>query len=144
MPTGKHEHIKTYNLKQLKKDILNNKLFGFVQVDIETPEDLKDYFSEMCPIFKNAEIKFEDIGEYMQNYHNENNIPFNKGKKLIGSYFGKEILLYTPLLKWYLQQGLKKRNFIVLLNTHQKRVFNNLLMKCQTQEEPGMLIHLRN
>ena len=99
MPTGKHEHIKTYNLKQLKKDILNNNLFGFVQVDIETPENLKEKFSEMCPIFKNAEIKFEDIGEYMQNYHNENNIPFNKGNKLIGSYFGKEILLYTPLLK---------------------------------------------
>ncbi len=41
MPTGKHEHIQTYNLKQLKKDILNNDLFGFVQVDIETPENLK-------------------------------------------------------------------------------------------------------
>ena len=38
MPTGKHEHIKTYDLKQLKKDILNNDLFGFVQEDIETPE----------------------------------------------------------------------------------------------------------
>jgi hypothetical protein len=83
MPTGKHEHAKSYDLKQLKKDILNNKLFGFVQVDIETPEDLKKYFSEMCPIFKNAEIKFEDIGEYMQNYHNENNIPFNKGKNKV-------------------------------------------------------------
>ena len=44
MPTGKHEHIKTYNLNQLKKDILNNDLFGFVQVDIETPEDLKEKF----------------------------------------------------------------------------------------------------
>ncbi len=81
MPTGKYEHIKTYDLKKLKKDILNNNLFGFVQVDIETPEELKEKFSEMCPIFKNAEIIFEDIGEYMQNYHNENNIPFNKGKK---------------------------------------------------------------
>jgi hypothetical protein len=60
----------------------------------------------MTPIFKNAEINFEDIGEYMQNYHTQNNIPFNKGKKLIGSYFGKEILLYSPLLKWYLQHGL--------------------------------------
>ncbi len=107
MPTGKHEHIKTYDLKQLKKDILNNELFGFVQVDIETPEDSKEKVSEMTPIFKNADIKIEDIGEYMQNYHNENDIPFNKGKTLIGSYFGKEILLYTPLLKWYLQQGLK-------------------------------------
>jgi hypothetical protein len=25
----------------------------------------------MTPIFKNAEIKFEDIGEYMQKYHNK-------------------------------------------------------------------------
>jgi hypothetical protein len=96
MPTGKHEHIKTYDLKQLKRNILNNDLFGFVQVDIETPEELKEKFSEITPIFKNAEIKFEDIGKYMQNYHNESNIPFNKDNKLIGSYFGKEILLYTP------------------------------------------------
>ncbi len=86
----------------MKKDILNNDSFAFVQVNIDTPEELKAKFSEMTPIFKNAEIKFEDIGEYMQKYHNENNILFNKGNKLIGSYFGKEILLYTPLLKWYL------------------------------------------
>jgi hypothetical protein len=38
-------------------------------------------------------------------------IPFNKGEKKIGSYFEKEILLYTPLLKWYLQQGLKITKF---------------------------------
>ncbi|NBO67009.1 MAG: hypothetical protein EBU88_19555, partial [Acidobacteria bacterium] len=56
MPTGMHEHIKEYNLNQLKEDILNDKLFGFIQVDIETPENLKEYFSEMTPIFKNAEI----------------------------------------------------------------------------------------
>ena len=83
MPTGnlKHEHIKTYDLKQLIKDILNDKLFGFIQVDIETPENLKDHFSEMTPIFKNAEIKFEHIGEYMQKFHTENNIKFNKVNK---------------------------------------------------------------
>ncbi len=69
MPTGKHEHIISYDLKQLKKDTSNNELIGFVQVDIETPEDLKEKFSEMCPIFKNGEIKFEDIGECVQNYH---------------------------------------------------------------------------
>ena len=107
MHTGKHEHIKYYNFSQLEQDILNDKLFGFVQVDIETPEYLKEYFKEMTPIFKNAKIKFDDIGEYMQKFHIENNIKFVEGNKLIGSYFGKEILLYTPLLKWYLQKGLK-------------------------------------
>ncbi len=65
----------------------------------------------MTLIFKNAYIKFEDVGEYMQNYHNENDILLNKGEKLKGSYIGKEILLYSPLLKWYLQQGLKITKF---------------------------------
>ena len=45
MPTGKHEHIKTYDLKQLIKDILNDRLFGFIQ-DIETPENLKTIFQK--------------------------------------------------------------------------------------------------
>ena len=67
MPTGKHEHITDYDLNQLNQDILNDNLFGFIKVDIETPENLKEKFSEMTPIFKNATIKFEDIGEYMQN-----------------------------------------------------------------------------
>jgi hypothetical protein len=82
MPASKHEHIKTYDLKQLKysEDILNDKLFGFIQVDIETPEELKENFAEMTPIFKNAEINFEDIGEYMQNYHIQNKIPLIKVK----------------------------------------------------------------
>ena len=60
MPTGKHNHIKTYDLQKLEQDILNDVLFGFVQVDIETPDHLKEYFSEMTPIFKNAKIKFDD------------------------------------------------------------------------------------
>ncbi len=35
MPTGHHEHVQTYDLEQLKKDIFNDTLFGFVQVDIK-------------------------------------------------------------------------------------------------------------
>ncbi len=58
MPTGKHEHVKIYDLNKLKEVILNDKLFGFVQVDIETPENIFlrcvlffKIFPEMCPIF---------------------------------------------------------------------------------------------
>ena len=52
MPTGKHEHITNYDLNQLNQDILNDNLFGFIKVDIETPEHLKEKSSEMTPIFK--------------------------------------------------------------------------------------------
>jgi hypothetical protein len=54
MPTGKHKHIKAYDLEQLKKDILNNKLFGFVQADIETPEDLKDRLAGTGDVYCNV------------------------------------------------------------------------------------------
>ncbi len=56
----------------------------------------------MTSILKNAEIKFENITFINSIY---------KGNKLISSYFGKEVLLHTPLLKWYLQQGFKITKF---------------------------------
>jgi len=63
----------------LKEDILNDKLFGFIQVDIETPENLKEYFSEMTPIFKNAEINF--IGDLAQKTDQEMLKTKNFGRK---------------------------------------------------------------
>ncbi len=42
----------------------------------------------------------------MFNYCQSNNIPLHKSKKLTGSMFGEKILLYTPLLKWYLEHRL--------------------------------------
>src|SRR6218665_2346400 len=92
-------------------DIMNDKAFGFLECDIETPEHLKEYFSEMTPIFKNVELdptREEVIGSHMHE-HNQTlgeDKHVAKSKKLIGSYFGKRILLYTPLLKWYLQHGM--------------------------------------
>ena len=50
----------------------------------------------MTPIFKNAEIKFEDIGEYMQNYHNENNIKFNKVKINWFILWKRNSIIFTP------------------------------------------------
>ena len=33
------------NIERFNKKVLNNSLFGFAQVDIEVPEELKDRFS---------------------------------------------------------------------------------------------------
>ena len=94
------------NPKTISKNILNGSLFGFVEVDIKVPDNLKEKFAEMPPIFKNETIEFKDIGEHMQNFYTSNNIKYNKSGKLISSMFGNKILLYTPLLKWYLEHGL--------------------------------------
>ncbi len=64
--------------------------------DIERPEHLKEYFEEMTPIFKNTTVNYEYKEEYTKEYHKQNNITFVKSKKLIGSYFGKEIYYILP------------------------------------------------
>ena len=51
-------------------------------------------------------VKREIIGEHMFNYCPSNKIPLHKAKKIIGSMFGDLLLLYIPLLKWYLEHGL--------------------------------------
>ena len=63
----------------------------------------------MCPIFKNIDIHGtkDVIGEHMADYCEQNAIPCKKSRKLIGSMKGEKILLYTPLLKWYLENGLE-------------------------------------
>jgi len=94
--------------------VQNGKLFGVLLCNIETPEELKLTFEEFCPIFKfsktprilpyfqifeNTMVSRHDIGEHMREYAERNNV-FKKPRwMLIGSYFGKEILLISPLVK---------------------------------------------
>ncbi len=92
---------------------MSDKLFGYVECDISVPEKLKEHFSEMCPNFKNIDIHGtkDVIGEHMADYCEQNNIPCKKSRNLIGSMKGEKILLYTPLLKWYLEHGLEITKF---------------------------------
>ena len=86
--------------------IRHGEFFGLTQCDIEVPEDLRPHFSEMPPIFKNVEVSKDDIGAHMHQYCENNKIMSQPRRTLIGSFFGKDILLTTPLLQWYLEHGL--------------------------------------
>lgn len=102
MPGGDYKIHETLSIE----DVMNDKFFGFVMCDIYTPDHLKDYFSVLPPIFKNSEIEAKDVGEHMQEYMNATGCKIGKGRKLISSYIGDHILLYTPLIKWYIKMGL--------------------------------------
>ena len=92
--------------RPLETAVLNGSLFGVVECDIHVSDHLKPHFREMCPIFKNTEISPDNIGEFMRDFAEEEDIMARPRQSLIGSYFGKKILLATPLLKWYLEHGL--------------------------------------
>ena len=102
---------KPFELKRivkLSRSVLRRKVFGFVQVDIEVPDELYDTFSEMSPLFVVQEIPDCAIAEEMKIYKEKTGRKTVKvTKKLLGVMKAKKILLYTPLIEWYLQHGLR-------------------------------------
>lgn len=91
---------------QLLQRVRDDSFFGCVVVDIETPDNLKERFHEMAPVFRNVEIQRQDIGEHMRQFAERNDVMATPRRALVGSYRGENILLSTPLLKFYLEEGL--------------------------------------
>ena len=78
----------------LTQRLKEGKWFGFAEVDIEIPKTLWPKFEEMCPFFYNEEVPVEAVPQHILD-----------GKKLVGALSAKKILLYAPLLRWYLEHG---------------------------------------
>ena len=74
MPSGKDAMVvnkKLFDQKRIakfSKDILEAKVLGFAQVDIEIPNEVYDEFSEIVPLFVVHEILDRDISEEMKIY----------------------------------------------------------------------------
>ena len=86
--------------------VIDGTLFGMVECDIHVPEHLQDHFAEMQPVFKNVTVTRDDIGPFMRQYAEENDIMSAPRRMLVGSFHGIKLLLATPLLRWYLAHGL--------------------------------------
>ena len=96
----------TMTQQQIIAAVVDGTLFGTIECDIRVPSELRAHFAEMQPIFKNATVTRDDIGPFMREYAEENDIMSTPRRMLVGSYHGKNILLATPLLQWYLAHGL--------------------------------------
>ena len=86
--------------------IIDGRLFGYVQCDIEVPEQLRDYFSNFPPIFENTVVSRDDIGNLMKQYAEMENIMAQPRRMLISSFFLTNGTIITPLLLFFLQLGL--------------------------------------
>ena len=111
MPCGKEQYFEVEDptaVEDLCNAVLNGNLFGYLQVDIQVPEQLKDKFREFSPLFVVDSIPGDLVPAHMKEYQKKTNRKtLSEAKKLLGVLQAKKILLYTPLLKWYLEHGLK-------------------------------------
>ena len=110
MPCGKEKVFKCNPEEQdeIIQNVLNDKLFGFFEVDIEVPEQKRKRFSEFCTLFVISEVPEDQIPQHMKDYKiNTGRKMIKNNKKLLGVMKTEKILLYSPLLKWYLNHGLQ-------------------------------------
>ena len=135
----KHRYKKKLTEKQILDGVLSGKLFGFVQCDLRVPERWGkgfenfsnltpyEYFKEMSPIFCTSKIPFESSGKHMQRYVEEMSMGQNPRVLLVGGMSAQEILVATPLLRWYLQHGIVVTKIHQVVEYQQKRCFKGVV-----------------
>ena len=111
--------------QQIIAAVVDGTLFGMVECDVRVPEHLQDHFAEMQPIFKNTTVTRDDIGPFMRQYAEENDIMSTPRRMLVGSFHGIKLLLATPLLRWYLAHGLVVDRVYQVVSCEPKPCFQN-------------------
>ena len=96
----RRRHVRwTMTSQQIPNGVRAGTVFGMIECDICVPEELREHFAEMQPVFKNISLIREDLGPFMRRYAEEHNIMSTPRRMLVGSYRGDKILLATPLLR---------------------------------------------
>ena len=108
---------KSVSMDQILSAVKDDEFFGMIECDIECPEQWdpehvrsippEAYFGEMCPLFVTCKIPFELIGEKMQKFVKDNNMSQKDRTLLVGGMKAQKVLLASPLVKFYLDHGMK-------------------------------------
>lgn len=128
--------IKTMNENQILDFIENNSLFGMIRCDISTPDHLKSKYSEFPPIFINEYISRDMIGPTMLEIVKKVGYLKSPKRMLISSFHCEQKLFITPLIKFYLEIGLKIRNITLVIQYTPKKCFEAFANDvCKTRRE---------
>ena len=106
----------------LTQRLKEEKWFGFAEVDIEIPEH-SPKFEEICPFFYNKEVPIEAVPQHMLDYLKRTGRKRGDGRKLTRALSAKKILLYAPLLRWYLEHGAVITNVYRTIDYQPTKIF---------------------
>ena len=114
--------------------VLNNSLFGFVEVDISSPDWLIEKYGHLNfpPVIRREHIQEEMIGDYMKARLQDlgRKIPSKGLETIVNAWHGSKLLLFTPLLKWYLQLGLQITEVYDIIQYEPSKCFQNFISNC--------------
>ena len=123
--------------ERLLEEIKKGKLFGYVQCDIEVPENLRSKYVNFPPIFKNTLVSKSDIGDLTKTYAEEERLLSQPGKMLISSFTLQNGTLISPLLLFYLQLGLVVTTTQRFVEYTPKKCFNSFVQSAVDARRKG-------
>ena len=98
--------------------------FGYAEVDIEIPEHQHQKFEEMCPFFHKKAVPASQVPEHMKKYLKATGRKaVESNKKLLGTLSAEKILLYEPLLQWYINHGAIIKRVYRTIDYKPKKIF---------------------
>ena len=124
------------------EEIKKGNLFGYVQCDIEVPENLKSEFVNFPPILKNTLLTKSDIGDLTRNCAEERRLLSQPRRMLVSSFTLQNGTLITPLLLFYLQLGLVCTKIHRFVEYNPKKCYNSFVKSAvdatnQVDENPN-------
>ena len=123
--------------QQLLEGIKKGNLFGYVQFDIEVPENLRANFANFPPIFKNTLVSKNDVGDLLETYAEEEAIMSQPLKMLISSFTIQNGTLIFPLLLFYLHLGLVCRKVHHFVEYTPKKCFDSFVQSAVDARRQG-------
>ena len=93
--------------EQILQQVINNEIFGILEVDIHVPPQLQHKFQEFPPIILNATLTKDDLSPHMRQHLDQYcQGMFSPRRSLISVLEGRRQYLITPLIQFYLNHGL--------------------------------------
>ena len=127
----------SFAAEQLFEELKAGRLFGYVQCDIEVPENLGANSANFPPIFRNTLVSKSGIGDLMKNYAEEERLLSQPRKMLISSFTFQNGTLITPLLLFYLQLGLVCTKLHRFVEYTPKKCFNKFVQSAVDARRQG-------
>ena len=136
-------HRRPLSEEGLLQGIIDGRLFGYVQCDIEVPEHLRNCFSNFPPIFKNTTVSRDDVGSLMKQYAEEVNIMVQPRRMLISSFILTNGTILTPLILFYLQLWLVCKKIHRFVQYTPRKCFDNFVQSAWMHDDKEVKIRIR-
>ena len=92
---------------------------------IEVPEEQWPQFEDFPPLFLNRAVPEAAIPTHMKQYlHNSGRSVIPDQRKLLGVMSASKILLYAPLLQWYIDKGLTLKAVYRTIDYKKAKIFS--------------------